>query len=1249
MSRQLSFLSCAVICTAALSVVHGETTRDYVQDGLLACWDGVENAGRHCHASSTAVWRDVVGGKEFSLTGVTVGADRMVFAGSATSYGTLNATDTAATFEKAKNGTVEIVYASSTGTGNQVILQSTTTSGISLGINNATLLIVHSSQLSPKIAFSSGIATNGVALRYGNGLFSSALVNGSAATLDSSSTTYWGGADATKTTIGTRTSKASAHFTGSIYCIRVYGRQLTDAEIQANNAVDVSRFRQRNFPGDGDLIITATPLEVGIPTPDYGEEGGLAAGATRVVSCPAAWTNAAGNVAATCNGWKLYDGAGNELSSGPETSFTYTHPDPAASRRLEWQLSVKYKVAATATTGGFTSPAEQWVTLGETATVAATPDASHVFFKWTNDVPATIAAAAATISFPVTSPMSLFATFGDLCEVSDISTLQSVIEAHGEGDRIVLADNLYRPNYTIYLTNGVTLAGSSAEKCIIKPTGSRRVLYMKGATSCLSDITITGGTLTSSDYGAGIYMADGTVASCIISNNTATVNNIRGCGIYMAGGLVTNSVVTRNRLPSSRDHLGVGIFMMNGVVACSEISYNSHSYQYGSTYGGGINMWGGTVTHCVIKGNSGVAVGGGICIGEYGYKNLTHDVLVDRCLIFANTNKTSSSAGWTTMGGGIGVFAQAGGANGEVAVLRNTTIAGNVAPCAGGLGVTAFPPMGAIENCIIADNKQTVQTSNSGYPNLFYNNAPTDAKKALFKNNLVGNGSTPWGASDVSGDAAFKSLANHDYHLSATSDAVDAGLASAYVTDDLDGYAVTDGHPDIGCYEFDLSREPFSCVIACSAASHFVGATLSLSATPVNPPVGAALRYAWTVTDGGENVLTTSGTESSVTILAAGTYTVELAVFDDNSGDLLLSSAADSPYSFYVETVYAQPADDLPAIIGALVDGQTLVLQAGRYSIGRAAKLSGGARIIGAGRDSTILEFTAQNASISATHIRAVIEGVTICNGRSTGSTTPVSLEYATLRDSRITGCSIFGAKSTAVAPVRLQNGALLDRCIIDHNTNSTSVGDNAWVYGRASAVEVAGSGTLRNCLVHHNYSDNSCPTVKVGSNHYGSGNVKNCTIVDNINAGSTLEAVALMIGNAGNVHNTVVARNTSPNWTSTHTDTVDNQTPAASPPNWAVRSSEASWTSLASYNCWGESAETYGTHCTDGAKISFINPAGGNWRIGVNSSCRDAGQNETWMTTAIDLGGNPRIFHDTVDLGCYENQSNPGTVFMLR
>ena len=85
----------------------------YITDGLVACWDGIENAGAGVHNPAATVWKDIVGGYEFALTGVTVDADRMTFAGTATSYGTLSGADTTATFVAAKNGTMEIVYASS--------------------------------------------------------------------------------------------------------------------------------------------------------------------------------------------------------------------------------------------------------------------------------------------------------------------------------------------------------------------------------------------------------------------------------------------------------------------------------------------------------------------------------------------------------------------------------------------------------------------------------------------------------------------------------------------------------------------------------------------------------------------------------------------------------------------------------------------------------------------------------------------------------------------------------------------------------------------------------------------------------------------------------------------------------------------------------------------------------------------------------------------------------------------------------
>lgn len=40
------------------------TARDYVQDGLIAMWDGIENAGWGVHDESATVWKDVINGND---------------------------------------------------------------------------------------------------------------------------------------------------------------------------------------------------------------------------------------------------------------------------------------------------------------------------------------------------------------------------------------------------------------------------------------------------------------------------------------------------------------------------------------------------------------------------------------------------------------------------------------------------------------------------------------------------------------------------------------------------------------------------------------------------------------------------------------------------------------------------------------------------------------------------------------------------------------------------------------------------------------------------------------------------------------------------------------------------------------------------------------------------------------------------------------------------------------------------------
>ena len=92
------------------------------------------------------------------------------------------------------------------------------------------------------------------------------------------------------------------------------------------------------FSKDDKLDIAGSPAEIGTPSPVYGRQTNLASGQTVSVSCgEAVVTNDWGTYEYTCTGWKLYDENGDEDSSGPATSFTYTHPSPAAYRKLEWQ------------------------------------------------------------------------------------------------------------------------------------------------------------------------------------------------------------------------------------------------------------------------------------------------------------------------------------------------------------------------------------------------------------------------------------------------------------------------------------------------------------------------------------------------------------------------------------------------------------------------------------------------------------------------------------------------------------------------------------------------------------------------------------------------------------------------------------------------------------------------------------------------------------------------------------------------
>src|SRR5260370_11462298 len=77
---------------------------------------------------------------------------------------------------------------------------------------------------------------------------------------------------------------------------------------------------------------------------------------------------------------------------------------------------------------------------------------------------------------------------------------------------------------------------------------------------------------------------------------------------------------------------------------------------------------------------------------------------------------------------------------------------------------------------------------------------------------------------------------------------------------------------------------------------------------------------------------------------------------------------------------------------------------------------------------------------------------------------------------------------------------------------------------------------------------------------------------------------------------------------------------------------------SLSTLNYCCSVADPGGTRNITKAPL-FVDQASGNLRLQSNSTCINAGNN-SYVTTATDLDGNPRIVGGTVDIGAYEYQS---------
>ena len=223
----------------------------YVQDGLIAQWDGKDNAGRGVHDAAATAWKDLVGGLDLSLTengSWSAGGNALVVNGPSA------VGETAAP----KYETIEVVYRM-TKDGGRILFNSGYTSRFVLFdpasgspkkiYLDGTIATAHTPYCSWALNTNEVCCVSGT---YDGDDVSDIYFDGSQKN-DGIHGNNWGASGTV--VVGGRLLASQQSWYGEVYAIRLYNRRLTKAELAYNNKIDRLRFlSSKNYKGYDALL-----------------------------------------------------------------------------------------------------------------------------------------------------------------------------------------------------------------------------------------------------------------------------------------------------------------------------------------------------------------------------------------------------------------------------------------------------------------------------------------------------------------------------------------------------------------------------------------------------------------------------------------------------------------------------------------------------------------------------------------------------------------------------------------------------------------------------------------------------------------------------------------------------------------------------------------------------------------------------------------------------------------------------------
>ena len=576
------------------------TLGDYVQDGLLADWDGFASGG------GTSVWADTIDAHRTFAT-VVRSARSVDFNGSTYASGSA-ATGTA--LSKAR--TVEVV-ARYKGTG-QTALYSGPSYGVVSGVDSSRFFagnVAGSQKTSTAVNYT---ATNTYAAAYlDNRVATNLFVNGVAQAMAEG---VW---NFTAENVWLGCSQRGGGYynkmNGNVFAIRLYDRELTAEELTANAAVDAARFNG----GRNNLFVKGDPAPCGAALPAY--DGYSLADNAMTFALPDAEADGWWYSADRRNRGK-FDYATVKVGAADEERIeerTFTR-EVTADTTVCWHF--KENQVAVDVDGVRT-----WVDRGAFTRIALALPApiGKAFNRWTGADTELLHAediVSTDFRYFAAQPLSITSLFGTCIDVKLGDNVAAALTMAAETpDSVVrLAAGTHEETTAITVSNGMRLTsaeGAAATTLKAKLASAVNFLTLDGSGSSVTDITIANAKSKAVQIPTGT-----TVARCVIRDVALQLNNAYAA-VLVTGGTLVDCLLTNVTYGSSNKNFdGGAVKMTAGLVDRCHIVKCSHGQGSGS-FGAGISLSGGTLRNSLIERNWGSGSGVGVYMTAGTVENCT--------------------------------------------------------------------------------------------------------------------------------------------------------------------------------------------------------------------------------------------------------------------------------------------------------------------------------------------------------------------------------------------------------------------------------------------------------------------------------------------------------------------------------------------------------------------------------------------------------------------------------------------------